>query len=616
MYPSLDQLIKEGQSDSPKPFIMCEYAHAMGNALGNFKEYWDAIEASPRLIGGCIWDWVDQGLRATYGPDGKAVVAPGLKGGKQFFASGGDFGDLPNKADFCMNGMIFSDQTIPPKMYEMKRIYQYVGCELSDDGDLTIRNKYFHTNLDTLKGYWEVSAEGKLLAKGKLGRMDLPAGASTTVSLGKHFTKAVAGLKLGTETFLRVSFKLADAALWAPKGHEVASAQFNVQATERPAMRMVPSGELNVSEQDGIQITGKDFAVHFGSRSGSIDKLVYGGRTVINGRGPEFSVYRALISNDRYLIGSWRDLHMHDMKRTVKKLSVSEPTDGCVQVLAQVNYRTPKGVEFDVSTAWSVLGDGTIVSDNSIEPSGKHPRLTLGRIGFDLQLPAAFENLEYFGQGPWENYPDRNVAADVGLYQSTVTQQYVPYAKPQACGNRENARWLTLTDDDGAGLMVVADQQMAFTALHYTQKELAARRHPCDLKPLDDVVLSIDYKQLGLGNNSCGPQPLWEHTIRPRRTDFAYALRPWHAGLKDPFDQARPQFPVVGGVVIHGAKADRVTLSCANPSAEIHYTLDGSQPTSDSPVYQGQPLRLSSGGEVKAVARNQGLFGPVSTKNF
>ncbi|MBT3193194.1 MAG: DUF4981 domain-containing protein [Verrucomicrobia bacterium] len=618
MYPNLDMLTKQGESDSAKPFFVCEYAHAMGNALGNFKEYWDVIETYPRLIGGCIWDWVDQGLRATYGPDGNAVVAPGMQGGKQFFAYGGDFGDHPNSGDFCINGMLFADREIPPKMHEMKRIYQYVGIGLVDDGALTISNKYFHTNLDALNASWELFAEGEMLAKGQLGQLDVPAGADTTVSLGRHFKETVARAERrpGTETFLRVSFKLASAAPWAPEGHEVATAQFRVMTTERPLMHIADDAELEISRDNGVRVSGKDFSVHFGAGSGTIDKLVYGGRTLIHGRGPEFSVYRARVSNDRYTFREWDALQLHNMLRTVKSVSVLGPTAGCVQVLVQVNYRTPKGVELDVNTAWTVFGDGTIVSDNSIEPSGKHPRLTLGRMGFDLQVPGTFDNLRYFGHGPWENYSDRKVAADVGLYTSTVAQQYVPYPKPQACGNREDVRWLTLSADDDAGLMVVADQRMSFTALHYTQQELAARRHTCDLNSSKDVVLSIDCKQLGIGNGSCGPGPLWEHIIRPRRTDFAYALRPWNAGLKDPFDVARPQFPVVGGVVIHNAGEGRVELSSSDPSVEIHYTLDGSQPTPDSPVYKGESLPLSSGLEVQAAARKMGRFGPVSTKRF
>ena len=548
MYPNLDMLTKAGQSDSPKPFFVCEYAHAMGNAVGNLREYWDVFEASPRLIGGCIWDWVDQGLRATYGPDGKAVVAPGVEGGKQFFAYGGAFGDHPNSGDFCMNGLVSADRGIQPELHEMKRVYQYVKFAFADKDALTISNTYFHTNLDAFEGDWTLSAEGEVLAKGKLGQIDLPAGVGTTVSFGRRFRKAVdkAARKPGTEVFLRVSFKLANAALWAPKGHEVATAQFRVMATERPPMQLADDAELTVAQGDGVKVSGKAFSVHFGAGSGTIDKLVYGERTVINGRGPEFSVYRARVSNDRFIFREWDALQLHKMQRTVKSVSVVEQSEGSIQVLTQVNYRTPKGVEFDVNTAWRVFGDGTIVSDNSIEPSGKHPRLTLGRIGFDLQLPGAFENLQYFGHGPWENYPDRKVAADVDLYTSTVAQQYVPYAKPQACGNRENVRWLTLTDSDGTGVMVVADRKMSFTALHYTQNELAARRHPCDLSPIEDVVLSLDYKQLGLGNASCGAPPLWEYTIRPRPAVFTYTLRPWHAGLKDPFDQARPKFTVVG----------------------------------------------------------------------
>ena len=605
-YYSVDDLIKQGSSSSSKPVIMGEYAHAMGNAVGNLQEYWDAIETYPRLIGGCIWDWVDQGLRATYGKDGKAEIAPFKKGGKQFYAYGGDFGDEPNSGNFCMNGMVFSDRSIAPKMWEMKRVYQYIDIVIDGNEKLLVKNKYFHTNLDAYDALWTVKVDGETRAHGLLGKLDIPAGASRKIVLPRKAVEAINNdERPGAETFLRVSFALCEDTLWATKGHEVAWGQFKIKETPLAVMSFSEDDTLSVETKNGIKVSGKVFEVHFSPSSGTIDELTFNGRKIIDGKGPVFQAFRAPVDNDKHARGAWKKLGLGKMGVQVNELKIARKDKRSVSVYSNVRYSSKKSASFIVETIWTVFNNGMISSDNIITPHGGPP--TLARIGFDMQLPKQYENLTYFGRGPHENYSDRKHSADVDLYNSTVTEEYVSYAKPQACGNHEEVRWVCLNAEDGSGLLVAPIKTMSFTALHYTQNELASKKHPCDLMANDNVVLSIDQAQLGLGGDSCGPPPLNQYMLPPEPTVFSYSLRPYNSKKGRLADMARAILPVTAPVSITRDKQGQVTMDCATQVAKIYYTLDGSIPTETSLVYSGKALPLRDGGTIKAIAIKKGF---------
>ncbi|MDA3924021.1 MAG: DUF4981 domain-containing protein [Kiritimatiellae bacterium] len=605
-YYSVDDLIKEGKKKSGKPVILGEYAHAMGNAVGNLQEYWDAIETYPRLIGGCIWDWVDQGLRATYDKEGKAVIAPFKKGGMQFYAFGGDFGDMPNSRNFCMNGMLFSDRGIPPKMWEMKRVYQYVGLNVKGLDRLVIKNKYFHTNLDAFDAKWEVKVDGEKKAEGSFGKLNIPASESKEIILPRNALDAIKkDVPPGAEAFLRVSFVLSQDAPWAPKGHEVAWGQFKMKETPPAVMSFAEDETLTVATANGINVSGKTFKVHFSPSSGTIDELTCNGQKIIDGNGPVFKAFRAPVDNDKHVRGAWNKLGLGKMTAQVNELKVAEKEKGSVSVYSNVSYRSKKSAGFDVETIWTVFGNGMISSDNIITPRGALP--TLARIGFDMQLPQQYEALTYFGRGPHENYSDRKRGADVDLYRSTVTAEYVPYAKCQACGNHEDVRWVCLTAKNGSGLLVAPIKTISFTALHYTQNDLASKRHPCDLIANENVVLSIDQAQLGLGGDSCGPPPLNQYMLPPAPTAFSYSLRPYNSKQGGMADVARQMLPVTAPVTVTRDKKGQVKMDCATQDAEIYYTLDGTIPTPASPVYGGKALPFRDGGNIKAIAIKKGF---------
>jgi beta-galactosidase len=519
MYPAVEWLDRVGAQDSPKPFIMCEYAHAMGNAVGNLKEYWDVIESHDRLIGGCIWDWVDQGIRKKT-PDGR-----------EYFAYGGDFGDVPNDGPFCINGLIFPDRTIPPKMWEVKNVYQYIDVEPDDlaAGKVRVKNKHFFTNLREFDGRWILTEDGAVIQRGDIPTLDVEPQQSAVVAL----PIAEPDLKPGAEYFLRVSFHLREDTRWAAKGHEVAWRQLPMPYAVPPApvMDIDALPTLSCLENgDRVVVTDPGFELVFSKATGTIASLTYGGKAVIREQagkvnGPILNAFRAPTNNDAYCMRSWWNAGLGDLTRTVHSVEVRSENPRAVVIATHVTSQGKGDCRFDVHTGWTVLGNGVIEVANHIVPEGTPDMLP--RIGFVLELAPELRNLTWFGRGPHENYVDRKISADVGLYRSTVADQYVPYVGPQETGNKEDVRWVALTDDDGIGLLVVGAPTMSMTALHHTAQDLAAARHPVDLPARKEVYLCLDYAQNGLGGGSCGPPPMDKYILRPHPIDFAFSLRPY-----------------------------------------------------------------------------------------
>lgn len=541
MYPSVERLDHVGRRDSPKPLLMCEYAHAMGNAVGNLAEYWDVIEKHEPLIGGCIWDWVDQGLRKR------------TQDGREYFAYGGDFDDKPNDGSYCINGMVFPDRTISPKMWEMKYVYQYVDIEPVDvgAGKVRIKNKYFYTNLREFESRWTLSEDGAVIQSGGLPRLNIRPQQSRQVTLPIRQPT----LKPGAECFLRLSLHLSEDTAWAGKGHEVAWRQlkmpYEVPATSLMALDQMP--DLNCDERgDRIVITGQDFEVILSRTTGTIASLVYDDHAVIhdeNGKvnGPTLNVFRAPVNNDKYCASGWWAAGLDDLKRSVRSVHIDRSDLRAIVIETIVNARGKGVCRFVHRTTWTVLANGCIKVANRIEP---HAAPTvLPRVGVRMRLPAALRNYTWFGRGPHENYADRKRSADVGLYRSTVAEQFVPYVDTQETGNREDVRFAALTDDDDAGLLVVAGSTMCVTTLHYTSEELARARHPVELPQRDDVVLCLDYAQNGLGGASCGPAPMAKYLLRPQPISFTFSLRPHTPAMGSLSEAARKSVPVMPGDV-------------------------------------------------------------------
>ncbi len=554
MYPPVSGLEKAGQEDNPKPFIMCEYAHAMGNAVGNLQEYWDVVENYPRLIGGCIWDWVDQGL---------AKPVPG-KVGEYYFAYGSDYGDFPNDYNFCINGLTTPDRQVTPKMIEMKKVYQYIAISENDmlNGKIDIKNKYQFINLNQFNAMWSLSEDGTVIQSGILSPVDLTPGKSTTVTV--PFEKPI--VTPGAEYWLRVEFTLKADTRWAKRGHVMAWQQMAVpfDAAPAPAMASAELPPLTLAESENdVVITGKNFNMTFNKTIGTIQQLVYDNteiihyekpviklksgfallkdETVLDINGPMPNIFRAPVDNDHQFgrgVGpKWHDMELDKVTHTAESVKIEKVSDQCVKITADIRSVAGKGYGVSSTVSYTVWGNGYIDINTTFIPDALEHALP--KLGLQLELPDELEYVEWYGRGPHENYRDRKHAADVGRYTRSVTDMFESYVRPQDMANRTDTRWLTVTDRNGRGLMVTAKTLVDFSALHYTAQDLDVAQHPFELTKRNETILCIDADHQGLGGASCGPPPLEEYVLNPNMTMLSFSLRPYSPRLGDKAEYAR-----------------------------------------------------------------------------
>jgi beta-galactosidase/evolved beta-galactosidase subunit alpha len=503
-----------------KPVILCEYAHAMGNGPGGLKEYWDAFWKYDRLQGGFVWDWLDQGIRHRT-PEGR-----------EYFAYGGDFGDQPNDANFLINGLVLPDHTQSPGLLEYKKVIEPVHCEAADldARQVRITNRYDFLSLAHLDAAWTVMAEGEIVQSGTLSLPDVPAGETATANIPFR----IPGPDAAGERRLNLTFTLAQDTAWAPKGHEVAWAQF-----ELPPPPVAPSVQANAGlrcedSRNRITVAGDGFELAFDTILGRIATWRVGATPLLL-VGPTPDLWRAPIDNDRRSVSAWRQNGLHALQRRVDAVTC-EPAEGAVHVHVTSRIAPPvldKG--FLCEEACTIRGDGEILLDTLIVPQGEWG--TLPRVGYVLTLPGAMRSVTWYGRGPGECYCDSKQAQRVGLYERDVDELYTPYVFPQENGNRTDVRWVALRDASGAGLLAMGTPLLNFSALRYTTADLERARHTSELAARDTITLRLDHRHHGLGSASCGPDVLRAYRLVAGEFRFRFRL---HAldGAASPRDVA------------------------------------------------------------------------------
>jgi len=501
------------RTNDARPVLTSEYAHAMGNAIGNLQEYWDEIYANPRLLGGFIWEWVDQGLRKT-APDGT-----------KFIAFGGDFADKPNLGIFCIKGIVSSDRDIYPKYWEVKKVYQPVAVTPVNlkPGKVSVKitNRNSFVNLADYETRWSVTdSDGAEIQSGMLNPIDCAPGKSIEVKI--PVTKPTSD---AAEFWLRISFHTKQDSLWAKAGFEIAWQQMKLDVTTTPKPAPVQASSYLTLAQNGdaVTIDGTNFSATFSRTAGTLTSLKFNARetlaqTTDGPVGPVLQIFRATTDNDRgfgkWLARDWKDAALSNMVRHVDSFIVTQPKPDEVRIVTAATSTATNGVFVHYAT-WTIHSDGTLDMDNHFDCSST--LATLPRVGLVMRLNSECTNFCWYGRGPWENYSDRKESADMGVWKSTVDTQYIPYVRPQETGNKEDVRWLTLSDTTQSGLKVVAEENpMAASAIHFTALDLAGARHNYELKPRPEVILSLDAKQCGLGNGSCGPGVLVKYAVPPQ----------------------------------------------------------------------------------------------------
>ena len=535
MYPSIERLIALATNpDDLRPVVMCEYAHAMGNSCGNLKEYWETIYSYPKLIGGFIWDWVDQGILKE-NPDGV-----------KWFAYGGDFGDEPNDKNFCINGLVGPDRLVHPSLIEYKKVIEPISIEPVDikNGRLKITNLYNFIDLSQFEILWELSSDGEIIQQGNLGTLTVHPGISCEVSIPLNTSE----FEKQTEQMLKIKFSLVSETLWASAGHVVAWEQFKIPTDETKKFLSIESlPDILVRESGGvILIHGEGFSINFDRNSGTIHSFQIEQNELI-ARGPIFQAWRAPTDNDLSTGGDqkaaihWKNAGLDRLAHILKSIHYRRVNNQSIELDVQAFSGSPDKEEgFDLTYKYQFFGNGDIKIITTVMPDEKLPPLP--RIGLQLIIPSAFENLDWYGRGPHENYIDRKEGASIGLYRGTVFEQYHPYIYPQETGNKTDVRWMALTSSKGFGLMVKGNPVFEFSTLHYSVQDLTSAKHTFELHPNPEIFLNLDWKQSGLGGNSCGPGTLAKYRIFPEPTVFSLNIRPIKPSSKS-LTQSSKLFP-------------------------------------------------------------------------
>jgi len=533
MYARIEDI--EAYAKDPKtdrPMIMCEYAHAMGNSTGNLQDYWDVIEKYPKLQGGFIWDWVDQGMRKTD------------ENGEKYWAYGGDYGDpgIPSDGNFCLNGLVWPDRTPHPGLHEVNKVYQYVGFESVDlnNGMVRIRNKYDFTNLSEFNFDWEIVSDGKVLQSGKIPMPDLKPKSELLVQI----PVVAINPDQGAEYFLNLRVSRTDAWNYVPADHVYATAQFKMPAEGKPlvfASENIPVLQTKTGDKE-LEVSGVNMKIIFDLTTGKLTSYNYKGKELFL-KGPVPDFWRPPTDNDYGYnmdrrFGVWKKA---GEQIAVTKASINQPDLGTVMVTFNYDIPDTSGNKLGgYATTFTIYGTGDIIIKNQFSKlSEKVPETP--RMGMQMQLPEEFSNLKWLGRGPHENYSDRKTSADVGLYESTVADQYTPYIRPQENGYKTDTRWLSLTNDEGSGILISGEPLICFAALNnihddfespgklsvYRKDAGAANTHTTDVRPRDLVNLNVDLGQIGVGgDDSWGAMVHPQYRLTDKKYEYSFRIRP------------------------------------------------------------------------------------------
>ena len=574
-----------------------EYAHSMGNALGNFKEYWDEIYSNPRMLGGFIWDWVDQSIKMPT-PDGSDY----------YMAFGGDFGDTPNDGNFCTNGVIFSDRTYSAKAYEVKKMHQPVWVEAMGSGKYKLTNKRFHAGLDDLYGRYEIEEDGRVVFSGNLEELSLDAQSSKVITIDDSRIKRLPG----AEYFIKFSFCQKQDTEWAEAGYEVASEQFKLSDSAKPIFKSEKGSIELVETSDAYLVKGLQFEATFSKQEGTISAYTLNEVPMIS-KGLELNVFRAPTDNDKQVDGDWFQNGLNRMLLEAGHWEVHKE-DGKVRLQIENLYRGQSGFDYRTNIEYTVGADGSIMVNSTIIPGTKGA--VIPRVGYRMEMPEGFERMRWYGRGPWENYVDRKDATYVGVYDDLVSNQWVNYVRAQEMGNHEDVRWISITNPDGIGFVFVAGDKMSASALHARAQDMvdpANRRrllHKYEVPMRKETVLCLDAQVRPLGNASCGPGPMQKYELRSQPTVFSFIMLPLERSYskEELVKKARVQMPVCMPVLIERDNNGYLNLQTSTPGATIHYSLNGGE----DKIYDG-PFELISGGNVEAYAISEQLAKSVKS---
>lgn len=519
MYPSINHLKEYVSREHYRPLIMCEYAHAMGNSTGNFQDYWDVIEAEPHLQGGFIWDWIDQGLLEIG------------ENGKEFWAYGGDYGTDTIQSDnnFLANGLIGSDREVHPGIWQVKKTYEYLKFEKIGNA-IKIFNHYNYRNLNEFVFDWEILQDGKKIMGNQLTDFAGAPGDSIIFKIPQSESLN----EQNVEYILGVSVKEKDSTDIIPAGHEVAWAQFDL-----PSMRGFSFSKLKKFPEVIIDDTKSDlkfsneyFQMIFNKKSGYLTSLNYNGEEMLfDKKGPQASFWRGMTDNDfgngfQKRAAYWKNVHekmtLVSMKHQV--ISKREMKLTCIYDLVEDAGQ--------LMLEYVILGDGELYVQQNLDLDEAKELVELPRLGMTMYLNPEYNQMDWYGRGPQENYRDRKSGYKMGIYHSTTQEQYTPYIRPQENSNLTDVRWAALRNKENRGVLIAGFPSIEFSAQNYIledfdQPDKKINKHISDISPRDFISVDMDFGQTGMaGDDSWWSRAHPQYTLYPGDYCYAFRIRP------------------------------------------------------------------------------------------
>ena len=546
MYARMKNMEDYAKNKPAKPYIQCEYAHAMGNSVGNLQDYWDLIEKYPSLQGGFIWDWVDQGILTKD------------SAGNEFWAYGGDLGGdtLATDGNFCNNGIINPDRTIKPTLIEVGKVYQHIGFKAVNlnNGEIEIKNKYSFTNLSEFTFTWEVVADGQVLKSGEITDLDLAPNTSKKVQLDVKVDAQPA-----TEYFLNISAKLKTAKGILTAGTKLAYEQFQLPFLKKTVPASMKSLPAATSKEEGnmFVVEGTGFKINFSKDDATLKSYQVDGKEMLLA-GPVPNFWRAPIDND---FGNGLDIRSRVWRKAGEKKTVKSATAKQVgnEVVVNFNFdlnNDKNQVIANYNSIYTVLGNGEVIVNNSFKMMiDSLPEII--RFGVNLVMPREFDQMSWLGRGPHESYQDRYTSALVGLYSGPVADQYFAYIRPQENGNKTDVRWMSISNKDGLGLQFIGLPLLSVSAHHQIMEDVESpartdgrvkegekmvRRHTTDVVPRDLTSINIDYKQMGVGgDDSWGAWTHDQYRLKDKAYNYSFRICPLKPGEK-PVEKAKVSY--------------------------------------------------------------------------
>jgi beta-galactosidase len=515
MYSSV-QFIEEYAKDesNKKPLFLCEYSHAMGNGPGDLKDYWDVIHQYPKLMGGCVWEWCDHGIKTE------------TKEGEPFFAYGGDFGDKPNDGNFCIDGLVYPDRRPHIGLLELKQVMAPIHIEAVDlsAGKLKITNLHDFIDLSHLGLHWKVEKDGQTIEQGQIWQLDASAHEHQLVTLPYAWPKSQDSCYT-----LTLSCWMNRQTSWAEMGYEVAFTQFTLLEAEpsaEPASPTYPSSlSLQVAENDrSLTIDGFDFRYAFNLDQGTFEQITRSGIEMLK-QPMNFNIWRAPIDNDMHVRKQWEELGYDRAVMKVYSCEWSLLSQSTLEV--RTSFSLGGYTQYPIlhgEAIWQVDASGEIMLD--VQVKVRESAAYLPRFGLQLIMPNGNEQVEYFGYGPHESYVDKRQSVRKSKYQTTVDGMFEPYIMPQENGSRYGTNWAVISSEQGMGLKFASPEPFSFNASHYTPLDLTVAAHNHELKRRKETIVHLDYKMSGVGSNSCGPALLDQYRLNEKQFRFELHIKP------------------------------------------------------------------------------------------